>query len=147
MRTSDGVAVVISGGGKVVGVECCGGNGMAAELGLRRGIAGDGEGFGGQEGAERGEGRGIYIGGVSLVEGAGRIPRSRGYGGGGGGSGVRRKKRKMRAGRSGSGPQRSAAQGERGGSGRPRRRGSGRARGCWASLARRWAEGERERES
>ena len=61
--------------------------------------------------------------------------------------GVGRKKRKMRAGRSGSGPQRSAAQGERGGSGRPRRRGSGRARGCWASLARRWAEGERERES
>ena len=94
-----------------------------------------------------GRGRGVFIGGGVL---------------GGGGEGIRDpekigipaaarlgvgRKKKTRAGRSGSGTQRSAAQGERGESGRPRRRGSGRARGCWASLARRWAEGERERES
>ena len=46
MRTSDGVTVVISGGGKVVGVECCGGNGVAAVLELRRGNTCGGEGVG-----------------------------------------------------------------------------------------------------
>ena len=46
MRTSDGVAVVISGGGKVVGVQCCGDNGMAVVLELWRGNTCGGEGFG-----------------------------------------------------------------------------------------------------
>ena len=53
---------------------------MAAELGLRREMAVSGEGFGGREGAERGEGRGIYRGGVDWEEGEdrGEDPEDRG---------------------------------------------------------------------
>ena len=62
MRTSNGVTVVISGGGKVVGVECCGGNGVAAVLELRRGNTCGGEGFGAALGRKRTRKRGIYRG-------------------------------------------------------------------------------------
>ena len=59
MQTSDGVTMVISGGGKVVGVECCGGNGVAAVLELRRGNTCGGEGFGAALGRKRTRKRGI----------------------------------------------------------------------------------------
>ena len=55
---------------------------MAAELGLRRGIAGDGEGFRAASGRKRMRSRGIYRGRGSLEEGVNReitILRSSGF--------------------------------------------------------------------
>ena len=53
---------MISGGGKVVGVECCGGNGVAADLYLRGGSTVEGEEFGAALGRKRTRKRGIYRG-------------------------------------------------------------------------------------